>query len=127
MDNLIIGADVRTPAIEFKWADGKFLIRGESYPEDVRKFYDPPMKAFRSWAEESGTQSVEFELAFVYFNSSTAKVLMDLFEFLEEIAENGREVSIAWVHAEDDDNLKELGEEFAEELSAAKFELRVMA
>jgi len=70
---------------------------------------------------------VEFELAFVYFNSSTAKVLMDLFEFLEEIAEDGREVSIAWVHAEDDDNLKELGEEFAEELSAAKFELRVMA
>ena len=72
-------------------------------------------------------QPIEFELAFVYFNSSTAKVLMDLFELLEEIAGDGRSVSIAWVHAEDDDNLKELGEEFGEELSSAKFELRVMA
>jgi hypothetical protein len=127
MENLIVTADTRTPSIEFNWADGKFAIRGESYPEDVRKFYDPPVKAFRAWVESSGMQPIEFELAFVYFNSSTAKVLMDLFELLEEIAGDGRSVSIAWVHAEDDDNLKELGEEFGEELSSAKFELRVMA
>jgi hypothetical protein len=48
---------------------------------------------------------------------------MDLMERLEEAAGNGRECLIQWHYAEDDDNIKELGEEFAEDLVSAKFEL----
>jgi hypothetical protein len=34
---------------------------------------------------------------------------------------------VDWVYAEDDDNMLELGEEFSEELSAAKFTLKAIS
>jgi hypothetical protein len=58
-----------------------------------------------------------------YFNSSSAKVMMDLFSAVEESASEGNDVMIAWHHADDDDNMRELGEEFSEELVNAKFKL----
>ena len=56
-----------------------------------------------------------------YFNSSSAKVLMDLFLAVEESAARGNEFKIEWHYASDDDNMQELGEEFAEELDKAEF------
>ena len=46
---------------------------------------------------------------------------MRLFELLESAATKGNQARITWVHEEDDDNVKELGEEFAEELEHAQF------
>jgi hypothetical protein len=122
MSKLFIGAGVRTPQITFSFEDGVFSLEGESYPEDVRAFYDDPMAQFYAWLE-SNSAPLRFEFKLVYFNSSTAKVIMDLMERLEEAAGNGRECLIQWHYAEDDDNIKELGEEFAEDLVSAKFEL----
>jgi hypothetical protein len=58
-----------------------------------------------------------------YFNSSSAKVLLDLFMAIETAAERGNKLTIEWHYAEDDDNMRELGEEFSEELSQAEFKL----
>jgi hypothetical protein len=63
----------------------------------------------------------------IYFNSSTAKIVMELLEALEEAAVSGNQVTITWVYEAGDDNIKELGEEFAEELSEAKFKLEEIA
>lgn len=126
MSRLIISAGVRTPQITFAFDKGEFSLEGESYPEDVRAFYDAPMGQFYDWlASSSGP--VRFEFKLVYFNSSTAKVIMDLMEHLEEAASGGRECVIEWYHAEDDDNIRELGEEFAEDLGSARFRLVEMS
>lgn len=122
MTNIFLGAGVRTPQVLFTFDQGVFSLEGESYPEDVRAFYDEPMGQFYDWLASSSAP-VRFEFKLVYFNSSTAKVIMDLMERLEEAAEQGRECRVLWFHTEDDDNIKELGEEFAEDLKSAKFEL----
>lgn len=123
MESLFIPSEVRTPKIDFNWQAGVFSIRGESYPEDVRKFYDYPIRLFRDWLNAINTGSVVFEFELTYFNSSTAKVIMDLFGLIETAAARGCEVRVIWHHAADDDNLRELGEEFGSELKIAKFQL----
>ena len=63
-----------------------------------------------------------FEL--LYFNSSSAKVLMRIFDMFEEFAKsNGHSISVIWRVDEEDDNMRELGEEFAEDIENIKFEI----
>ncbi|MEY4013974.1 MAG: hypothetical protein RLZZ290_838 [Pseudomonadota bacterium] len=127
MDKISIAATARTPAVEFDPQARTFVLSGESYPEDPFKFFADPLASINAFLQESHDGPVHFEFRLTYFNSSSAKVLMDLFCTLEESAERGNDVSVDWVYAEDDDNMLELGEEFSEELSHAKFTLKAIA
>ena len=127
MDPINIAQTARTPRIEFDFESNKFIIAGESYPEDVSTFYGPLLEKFTTFLNASSDAQISFRFQLIYFNSSTAKILMELFEALEEAAGSGNQVVITWVHEAGDDNIKELGEEFAEELSNASFILEEIA
>jgi hypothetical protein len=64
-----------------------------------------------------------FDLELTYFNSSTAKALMNLFKVLEEAAKHGTEVLINWHFAPDDDAMREFGEDFSQDFHACAFNL----
>ena len=64
-----------------------------------------------------------FDLTFAYFNSSTAKALMNLFEMLERAADGGTRIVINWHIAPDDDAMREFGEDFSLDISACRFNL----
>lgn len=123
METMHIDATARTPEVNFVFADNRFLIRGESYPEDISAFYGPVISKLRDHLSTVSGDSIEFTFELIYFNSSSAKVLMELFESLEEVATNGNAVRITWVCDEEDDNMQEMGEEFAEDLEQAEFRL----
>jgi len=126
MDPIVIAATKRGPEINFDFPANTFLIKGESYPEDVDGFYGGLMDALdQHLSAQSGAQ-VRLDIELVYFNSSTAKVLMELFEMMDGAAERGNGVLITWLYEEDDDNMEELGTEFAEELAHARFELKAL-
>jgi SiaC family regulatory phosphoprotein len=127
MEPLRIAKTARTPQIDFDFAGSKFVIAGESYPEDASAFYGPLLERITKYFGELSDAEISFRFEMIYFNSSTAKIVMELFEALEETAANGNEVTITWVFEAGDDNIKELGEEFAEELSDAKFVLEEIA
>ena len=127
MTNIEREASERTPKIVFKFDEGKFLISGESYPEDVSQFYGPPMEALETYFDGLKDTEVTFTFAFVYFNSSTAKIVMGLFDLLDSAAETGNSVKVVWEYEEDDDNMEELGEEFGEDLEHATFVKNVVA
>ena len=124
MNNIQIEATERSPEIEFNFADNIFSIRGESYPENVSEFFGEIMQRFNTHASSLEDADVTFNFELIYFNSSTAKVLMGLFDQLDQIAENGNKVIINWCYEEDDDNMEELGEEFGEDLEFAKFNMQ---
>ena len=46
-DFFIREATVRTPRVELDPNNQTFLIAGESYPEDINRFYDPVMDALQ--------------------------------------------------------------------------------
>ena len=127
MDPINIAQTARTPRVEFDFETNKFVIAGESYPEDVSNFYGPLLETFTKFLNNLADAQISFRFELIYFNSSTAKILMELFEALEEAAGSGNQVVITWAHEAGDDNIKELGEEFAEELSNAKFILEEIA
>lgn len=115
-------ATQRTPHIDFDFQANRFVMRGESYPEDVTAFFAEPVAALESHLKGLEAGSVRFVFELIYFNSSSAKILMRLFDLLDETAARGLDVSIQWVHDEDDDSMREMGEDFSADLEHAAFE-----
>jgi len=124
MEKITIHATERSPAIDFDFASNTYLIKGESYPEDVTEFFGPIMEKLDGHLRGQSGENISFVFELIYFNSSTAKVLMGLFDMLEEVADEGNEVAVTWCYEEDDDNMQELGEEFGEDLVQATFILK---
>ncbi|MEO5333057.1 MAG: DUF1987 domain-containing protein [Magnetococcus sp. YQC-5] len=123
MNNIKIERTDRTPEIDFNFVDNVFAMRGESYPEDVPTFFGPPISALETHLKGMQDGEVAFHFEMIYFNSTSAKVVMKLFELLEESAASGIKVTINWHYAADDDNMEELGTEFGEELTEARFNM----
>lgn len=123
METITIQAEQRTPEINFDFGANSFLIKGESYPENITDFYGPLLEGIEKHLEDQDGATVQFTFELIYINSSTAKVMMELFDLLDQAAGNGNAVSIIWRIEADDDNMEELGEEFAEDLENASFKI----
>lgn len=126
MSTLYLSSTERSPEVSFDFDKNVFILKGESYPEDVKEFYGPPITQLEAHLSNLEDADVQFTFEFIYFNSSTAKVLMGLFELLDATAERGNTVTVTWAYETDDDNMEELGEEFGEDLEHATFKLVAM-
>ena len=127
METLRIEATDRQPEIDFDFGNLVFHIRGESYPEDATSFYTPVLEELRASLRETVGRKIEFNFELIYFNSSSAKVIMGIFDDLEEAAQAGADVTINWHYDVEDDTMEELGQEFAEDMEAAKFNMKVIS
>ena len=125
-ENIKIDGAERSPEINFDFEANTFHLKGESYPEDITAFYGQVIDTLEEHLSGLKGATVQFTFELIYFNSSTAKVLMGLFDSLDETAGNGNDVTVIWVHESDDDNMEEIGEEFGEDLEHAKFELKAV-
>ena len=124
MNNISIEATERAPAIDFNFEANTFVIKGESYPEDVTDFYGPLIDNLESHLRSQQSASISFLFDLIYYNSSSAKIFMGLFDLLEEVAIEGNDVTVTWQFEEGDDNMEELREEFGEDLVRASFSLK---
>jgi hypothetical protein len=127
MTNLRIAATDRTPEVEFDFEKNHLRLRGESYPEDVAAFYGPVFEALDEYLADLCGGACRFDFELIYFNSSSAKAIMSLLEKLDEAAGAGAAVTIGWYYDEEDDTMRELGEEFGEDIEHAKFRLEKLA
>jgi hypothetical protein len=73
-----------------------------------------------------GHGKCRFDFELIYLNSSSAKAVMMLMDKLEAAAAGDAAVDIYWFYDKEDDTMQELGEEFGEDLQAAKFHLEKM-
>ena len=120
MQNLIIEKTNSTPYINFNADTGYLQIKGESYPENVTKFYTQIMEWIQNYLnQESKEMTVEFSIT--YFNSSSSKVLMTIFDLLEQGVIEGREISVKWMCDKQNELAIECGEEFKEDLNELPF------
>ncbi len=124
MQPLDIPPTASTPAIQFDFSSHELRIEGESHPENVTSFYAPILEKLDAYLAELPTgQSCRFDFALVYFNSSSAKIVMTIMEKLEDAAQAGKSIIVRWYYDDEDDTMLELGEEFGSDLEAAEFEL----
>lgn len=124
MENLEIARTKSTPYVFFDAATGRLRIEGESYPENVVKFYAPVLEWLQAYfANGADRASLSFQIA--YFNSSTSKVFMTIFDLLEAQAVAGLQMEVVWICDQDNDVAIECGEEFQEEVEALPFKIDI--
>jgi len=122
-DSIYLKATDRSPSVEFDFATDQLSITGESYPEDAAAFFGPLLEAMGKYLAQAAGHSVVLDMRMSYFNSSSAKAFMNLFQMLEEAARKGVEVTINWRYHPEDDTMEEFGEDFAEDFDHASFNL----
>ena len=122
MENIHIEATKRTPYINFEYDRHLLEFGGESYPEDVNAFYGEIIESLEEYFDKVKNESITVNFELVYFNSSSAKAMIRIFDMFDAAAEEN-EVVVNWIHEADDDNIAELGEEFGEDLEIAEFRL----
>ena len=108
----IMGTD-DTPNVIFDAENEIFEISGRSLPEDVSSFYEPIISWLDEYSKNTNVKSV-FNFKLVYFNTASSKMLLDILMKLEEIYESGKEVLVKWFYPEDDEDMQEAGEEYAD-------------
>ena len=87
METLEIESTERTPGIKFDYDHHYFEINGEAYPENSDEFFRPIMESLQEYSGLGSSETITFVFRLIYFNSSSARVLMNLFELLDEMAE----------------------------------------
>jgi Domain of unknown function (DUF1987). len=126
MNNLLIEKTQSTPTIQFDMVSNVLKISGESFPENTAKFYSPVLEWLRGYIEQlDSATEVTMEFDIIYFNSSTSKIFMTIFDMLESAVENGKKVCVNWRYDEKNETAFECGEEFKEDLDVLPFNLIV--
>ncbi len=102
-----------TPSVFLEQSSGVIRFSGRSLPEDVQEFYVPLLDWISAYLEDPQTKTHAI-FKFDYFNTASSKKILDLVESLKELEENGKEIIVDWHYLEDDDDMKEAGEQFSE-------------
>lgn len=102
-----------SPLVNFDSDKQTFLISGKSMPEDVISFYEPILEWLKAYQSNPLDKTV-FDFKFIYFNTASSKVILDVLLLLEEIQEAGKEVLVRWHSVDNDEDMREAGEEYSE-------------
>ena len=120
MQNVYIDATSTSPGVAFNFSENLLLLRGESYPENASAFFGPIIEALRGYLEQTTDQVIEVIIELTYFNSSSTKVLFNIFDLLNTAAENNT-VNLHWRYDEDDDTILEFGDDLHEDFPAINY------
>ena len=104
---------LETPHILFDSEKGELLIEGKSFPPDVVAFYRKALDWINEYSENPKPKT-KLILKLDYFNTASSKIIMDILYKMEELYKNGNDVLVEWYYPEDDEDMKETGEEYAE-------------
>jgi len=122
MESLIIKETIVTPKIVFDFDNRDFELAGCSRPEDVKGFFAPIIKWLVDFKEfvnddirnDYKQNPIVFKFRFDYFNSSSAKFILDILVLIDQIHGDGLNMQIDWFYDENDDDMKEVGEELSD-------------
>ena len=132
METLDVKGDDINPTVLLNHIENTFVISGESRPENPLKYYEPVFKWFNDYFNyayvlndlgNSKTQiSKKLKVDLDYFNSTSAKVLFDLFSLLKNTGAEKYKVifEIDWFYHEDDTDMLDAGKEM-ESMCGLKF------
>lgn len=113
-----------TPAIVFSTEEGILSISGYSYPENPVEFYKPILDLVDEMSTNLATdKAFKINIQLTYFNSSSSKIFMDIFDRLEEMAKDHMKIEVNWFYDADNESIQEYGEDFKEGLDSLKFNI----
>lgn len=118
MDKLIINPTVFTPKVILDHEKHLMEIVGESRPQDVREFYLPVVEWMNDYSQrildsDDSKDPVTINFNFNYFNSGSAKCILDICKILAKLRSHEVDASVRWHYVKGDDDMLEAGREIA--------------
>ncbi len=111
MDALTIKQQNNTIGVVLDKENKKFVFEGRSLPENTVKFFDPVMKWLEEYKKAPASETL-IDMNFIYFNTSSAKIILEVLQEFDNIKNDGYSVKITWHYMEEDYDIKEAGEEY---------------
>ena len=111
MELISLDSTKKTPEVLLD-PEGKIRIGGRSIPEDASKFYD----FILNWVLEyvaSPKDSTRVDIELEYFNSGSAKYVMQILRELSELHASSKDLQVNWYYEEGDDDILERGEYYS--------------
>ena len=76
-------------------------------------FYEPILSWIDEYAAAPNAETV-FNFKLEYFNTASSKVILDILLKFEDIYEKGNKIVVKWHYREDEEDMLEAGEEYAD-------------
>ncbi len=111
LEPLIIQETKDTPRVHFDPVKGHFEISRLSLPEDAIEFYRPVLDWLKRYMEDPNPETV-FDFNIEYFNTASSKQLIQILLLLEALNKKSK-VKVRWHYKDIDEDMKEIGEEYA--------------
>lgn len=122
MKNLIIAETSNSPAINFNISTSHFSISGNSYSSGSYDIFQEVIQWLEEYAQHPAQSSL-FEFKLIYVNSSSGKSISRIITIIKDIAKTN-DVKVKWYYQTDDEDIKEMGEEYAQFLG---FNIEIIA
>ncbi|MEQ9298808.1 MAG: DUF1987 domain-containing protein [Cyclobacteriaceae bacterium] len=112
MESYVLESTRVSPQIRFLPEEGLLELRGRSSPEHPLQVYQPLIDRLERYVSNgSHTLIINFELD--YFNTSSSKCIYEIFKKAGQMGASGKELIINWFYEEEDEDMIEQGEDFA--------------
>ena len=111
-----------SPKIILDKKNNIFEFKGRSRPEDAVEFYQPILDWFDEYKNSPNDETC-VHMDFEYFNTTSAKLILDIIKKIKLAQTAGKTVKIIWHYQEDDEDMQEAGEDY-EELVGVPFEFK---
>jgi hypothetical protein len=131
MRKVIIERTAYSPGVILDPENNQYEISGESRPPNALAFYEEIL----SWADEFSdwltgspqvSNAVQINLDFDYFNSSSAKYLLDFCKKMTRLQMKVNNITIRWYYDAEDTDMLEVGQEMSK-LARIPFEFKQRA
>ncbi|RXT05786.1 DUF1987 domain-containing protein [Ammoniphilus sp. CFH 90114] len=117
MDKLYIEGTKSTPEVFFSAETHVLTLRGQSYPENAFKFYEPLFQWVDSYFSLEEDKDVVIEFTLPYINTSSSKCVMMLLDKFDHAFQEGKRITLKWYYHPDNESEFECAEEFMEDLT----------
>ena len=109
MTNIIIEKTDSLPGVNFDITSKRLLVNGRSIPENAFTFYTPLITWINDfYSKNSFNTKVEastIDITCDYFNSSSAKMFLYMFEALANYQKEGHLIDINWFVSKEDEEI----------------------
>lgn len=122
VQKLVVEKTDNTPKVVFDPEKNIFELSGSSHPENPAKFFNPILNWIDEYAKAPNKHTI-ISFKFDYFNSSTAKYILNVLWGFEKIAKAGSsKITFQWYYLEEDLDAFASGERYSQ-LTTSEFKL----
>lgn len=113
MKPLIIEPKIDSPKVVLDKERNIFEIKGKSLPENVNVFYQPIIDWFTEYFKNPNPETI-ITIQLDYLNTASSKAILSLLLVFEEALKKGSNIKVRWYYEEDDEDMRYIGEEYAD-------------